>query len=79
MEEDASTGHLGQLPSRLRRVNFDSFNAILEARGFALGVVGGQVCYVTVAAHRLSDDIKPGTLAAMIRQSGLPKEAFKKP
>ncbi|MGA9826644.1 MAG: type II toxin-antitoxin system HicA family toxin [Methylocystis sp.] len=32
---------------------------------------------VTVAAHSYSDEIKPGTLAAMIRQSGLPRNLFR--
>ncbi|HMK89138.1 MAG TPA: type II toxin-antitoxin system HicA family toxin [Methylocystis sp.] len=69
-------------------MNFASFVAILEANGFQLhreakgshrqyrGVVGGDVRLRTVAGHRMSDDIKPGTLASMIRQSGLPKKAF---
>ena len=68
---------------------FDRFIAILLAYGFVLqrhegtshrhyrGVVGGQVRYVTVAAHRLADTIKPGTLGSMIRQSGLPKALFR--
>src|SRR5574337_1294252 len=30
-----------------------------------------------VAAHRMSDDIRPGTLPSMIRQSGLPKRLFR--
>jgi hypothetical protein len=33
--------------------------------------------FVDVAAHNLSDEIRPGTLNAMIRQSGLPKSAFR--
>ncbi len=33
---------------------------------------------VSVACHRESDDIKPGTLASMIRQSGLPKKLFRR-
>jgi predicted RNA binding protein YcfA (HicA-like mRNA interferase family) len=33
---------------------------------------------VTVAAHDLGDEIKPGTLNTMIRQSGLPKSLFRK-
>jgi predicted RNA binding protein YcfA (HicA-like mRNA interferase family) len=62
---------------------------LLEANGFRLhrqgkgshviyrGGVAGKVMLVTAAAHRASDDIKPGTLAAMIRQSGLPKKLFR--
>lgn len=69
--------------------SFDRFIAIIEAHGFSLhrhdggshrhyrGTVNGEVRLVTVAAHRLSDDIKPGTLNAMIRQSGLPKALFR--
>ncbi|MBX9730270.1 MAG: type II toxin-antitoxin system HicA family toxin [Sphingomonas sp.] len=41
------------------------------------GEIGGKVRLVTVAAHRLSDDIKPGTLDSMIRQSGLSKALFR--
>ena len=33
---------------------------------------------VTVAAHNMNDEIKPGTLESMIRQSGLPKKLFRK-
>ncbi|WP_400767360.1 type II toxin-antitoxin system HicA family toxin [Methylosinus sporium] len=70
-------------------MTFDAFIRILELNGFALhrqgkgshaiyrGEVDGEVRLVTVAAHRLSDDIKPGTLASMIRQSGLPKKHFR--
>ncbi|MBI1981624.1 MAG: type II toxin-antitoxin system HicA family toxin [Methylocystis sp.] len=69
-------------------MTFNTFVRLLEANGFCLhrqgkgshaiyrGVVDGKVMFVTVAAHRASDDIKPGTLAAMIRQSGLPKKLF---
>ena len=42
------------------------------------GQVGGQVRVVVVAYHRDSADIKPGTLSSMIRQSGLPKELFRR-
>jgi len=70
-------------------VNFAAFVAILEANGFRLhreakgshrqyrGIVLGEVRLVIVAAHRMSDDVKPGTLASMIRQSGLPKKLFR--
>jgi len=70
-------------------VNFARFAAILEAHGFELhreakgshrqyrGVVAGEVKIVIVAAHRMSDDIKPGTLASMMRQSGLAKKVFR--
>jgi predicted RNA binding protein YcfA (HicA-like mRNA interferase family) len=70
-------------------MTFDAFVRILESNGFALvrqgkgshaiyrGEANGEVRLVTVAAHRMSDDIKPGTLASMIRQSGLPKKLFR--
>jgi predicted RNA binding protein YcfA (HicA-like mRNA interferase family) len=70
-------------------VTFDAFVAILQSHGFQFhrngkgshaiwrGTVDGKVQLVTVAAHRMSDDIKPGTLASMIRQCGLPKTLFR--
>jgi predicted RNA binding protein YcfA (HicA-like mRNA interferase family) len=70
-------------------VTFAAFVRILETHGFRphrhgkgshaiyRGEVDGEVKLVTVAAHRASDDIKPGTLASMIRQSGLPKKLFR--
>ena len=70
-------------------MKFAAFIGALSANGFVLhrqgsgshaiyrGAVGGEVRLVTVAAHRMGDDIKPGTLAAMIRQSGLPKSTFR--
>lgn len=69
---------------------FRRFLDIILANGFALhregatshkryrGLVGGEVHFVDVAAHNLSDEIRPGTLDAMIRQSGLPKKLFRK-
>jgi predicted RNA binding protein YcfA (HicA-like mRNA interferase family) len=42
------------------------------------GEYGGQVRHVTVAYHKISDDIRLKTLESMIRQSGLPKSLFKK-
>jgi predicted RNA binding protein YcfA (HicA-like mRNA interferase family) len=61
---------------------------ILESQGFVLerrrgshriykGRVGGKARLVVVAGHRESDDIKPGTLRSIIRQSGLPKRIFR--
>lgn len=41
------------------------------------GKTNGEVRLVTVAAHRMTDDIEPGTLGSMIRQSGLPKNLFR--
>ena len=61
---------------------------LLTAHGFILdrqsgshrsykGVVGGKVRLVVVAYHRESDDIAPGTLASMVRRSGLDKKLFR--
>lgn len=70
-------------------MKFIRFVKILEANGFAFagqadgshaiyqGIVDGELRAVTVAAHRMSDDIKPGTQASMIRQSGLDKKHFR--
>jgi predicted RNA binding protein YcfA (HicA-like mRNA interferase family) len=69
-------------------MNFRDLIGILESHGFELarqkgshrtykGVVGGRTRLVVVACHRESDDIKPGTLQSMIRQSGLPKGTFR--
>jgi len=38
----------------------------------------GRVFLVTVAYHNDKDDIRPDTLASMIRQSGLPKALFRR-
>jgi predicted RNA binding protein YcfA (HicA-like mRNA interferase family) len=63
-------------------VKFRGVIEILTDNGFVLhrhsasshrrfrGVVDGQVRYVDVAAHSMNDDVKPGTLASIIRQSG---------
>jgi predicted RNA binding protein YcfA (HicA-like mRNA interferase family) len=37
-----------------------------------------EVRSVVVAANNLKEEIKPGTLQSMIRQSGLPKHLFQK-
>ncbi len=70
-------------------MTFIEFIRIIEAEGFALhrqgatshriyrGEVNGRVMMVTVAYHRERDDIRPKTLASMIRQSGLPKSLFR--
>ncbi|HET9230454.1 MAG TPA: type II toxin-antitoxin system HicA family toxin [Vitreimonas sp.] len=69
-------------------MKFRAFIRILEANGFVLarqrashrayeGTVDGKVRLVIVACHRESDDIKPGTLSSMIRQSALPKHLFR--
>lgn len=67
---------------------FNQFIKLLEQHGFVLdresgnariykGVVDGKVNLVSIHYHRGSDDIKPGTLSAMIRQAGLPKNLFR--
>jgi predicted RNA binding protein YcfA (HicA-like mRNA interferase family) len=68
-------------------VNFRDFIAIIERHGFELkrttgshrqyeGLVDGRIQLVTVAAHRMGDEILAKTLASMIRQSGLSKRTF---
>ena len=72
----------------MRAWTFRDFIRVLERNGFALdrqkgatrvykGSVQGQTQSVTIHFHRGGDDIKPGTLASMIRQSGLPKRLFR--
>ena len=70
-------------------MKFRQFIRILESHGFELarqcgtshrvykGQAGGRTRLVVVACHSENDDIKPGTLSSMIRQSGLPKRAFR--
>lgn len=41
------------------------------------GIVDGQVRYVDIAAHSLSDEVAKGTLGSIIRQSGLSKKLFR--
>ncbi|MBR0833773.1 type II toxin-antitoxin system HicA family toxin [Bradyrhizobium manausense] len=71
------------------KCTFREFIEILERALFVLarteathrryvGKVDGLVRNVTVAFHNINDDIKPETLASMIRQSGLPKHLFRK-
>jgi predicted RNA binding protein YcfA (HicA-like mRNA interferase family) len=71
-------------------VKVRDFIAIIEQHGFSLyrqgatshrryrGIVKGQVRFVDISVHSLGDDLKPGTLASMIRQSGLPKKLFRR-
>jgi len=77
------------MPFMFGCMKFREFIRILESHGFVLerqrgshrifkGVVGGRTQIVTVAFHSENDDIKPGTLSSMIRQSGLGKAAFRK-
>jgi predicted RNA binding protein YcfA (HicA-like mRNA interferase family) len=70
-------------------MKFREFIRNLESHGFALarqsgtshrvykGRIGGRTRLVVVACHSENDDIKPGTLSSMIRQSGLPKRTFR--
>jgi predicted RNA binding protein YcfA (HicA-like mRNA interferase family) len=70
-------------------MKYRDFLKIIEGHGFRCirgeggshrqyeGFVGGRRQMVTVAYHLLSDDIAPGTLASMIRQSGLPRRVFR--
>jgi len=72
-------------------MNFRSFLRIIEHHGFQkipaknsgshqkyFRIFKGKRWVVTVASTKLSGDIKPKTLASMIRQSGLPKKYFNK-
>ncbi len=70
-------------------MKFRDFLRVIEDNGFVFhrqgagshaiyrAIVDGEVRLVTLAIHRPSDEIKPGTLAAMIRQTGLPKSKFR--
>lgn len=65
---------------------------IIEANGFTIvagrtsgshrqykkHVSANDVRLVTVAYHSINDDVLPDTLASIIRQSGLPKQLFRK-
>lgn len=70
-------------------MNYREVIRLLVDHGFALerqrgshriyrGMAGGISRLVVVAPHRESDDIKPKTLASIIRQSGLPKDLFRR-
>lgn len=69
-------------------LTFREFLKVIEANGFVLDRQKGShkvylnrsastLRLVVVAVHREADHIKPGTLASMIRQTGLPKRLFK--
>jgi predicted RNA binding protein YcfA (HicA-like mRNA interferase family) len=73
------------------KCTFREFIAEIEAHGFTIipgrqggshrqykRVLGEQVWLVTVAYHNIGDEIRPDTLASMIRQSGLSKNLFRK-
>jgi predicted RNA binding protein YcfA (HicA-like mRNA interferase family) len=64
---------------------------IIEANGFTIvpgrqsgshrqykRTIGSEVRLVTIAYHSINDDVRPDTLASIIRQSGLPKRTFRK-
>jgi predicted RNA binding protein YcfA (HicA-like mRNA interferase family) len=69
-------------------MKFRDFVRILARHGFELdrqrgshrvykGRIGGRTRLVVVACHSENHDIRAGTLASMIRQSGLPKSTFR--
>ena len=70
-------------------MKFRHFIRILHENGFEFvrqrgshriyrGVVGGQTREVVVPCSNEGDDIAPGTLSSMIRQSSLPKRIFRR-
>jgi predicted RNA binding protein YcfA (HicA-like mRNA interferase family) len=71
------------------KCTFREFIDVLVAANFKLvrieashrryvGYVDGVTRNVTVAFHNINDEIRPNTLASMIRQSGLSKRLFRK-
>ncbi|MEY4575185.1 MAG: hypothetical protein RL251_1307, partial [Pseudomonadota bacterium] len=65
----------------IKILQFHQFSEIRDPKGSHhrfRGEYDGEIRHVTVAYHKLSDDIKVKTLESMIRQSGLPKSLFKK-
>ncbi len=70
-------------------MRFRTFIRILETHGFELvrrgkgshrvykGFARGKTRMVVVSVHSESDDVLPGTLASMIRQSGLNRKLFR--
>lgn len=63
----------------LRILEEEHFTPVRQAGSHRMyeAFIDGQRRIVTVAGHRESDDIRPGTLASMIRQSGLPRQRFR--
>jgi predicted RNA binding protein YcfA (HicA-like mRNA interferase family) len=61
----------------LEIAHFDLVRTEASHRRYA-GTVGKEKRNVTVAFHNINDEIKPDTLASMIRQSGLPKRLFRR-
>ena len=68
--------------------SFTKFIRMLEQHGFVMdkqkgavqtyvGMVDGKTRVVAVHFHHGGDDIKLGTLASMIRKSGLGKKLFR--
>lgn len=73
---------------QMKSWSFREFISVLHQHDFSLkkekgairtyeGVVNGKMRLVTIHFHRGGDDIKPGTLANLIRQSGLSKKLFR--
>jgi len=70
-------------------MTYRQITAILEANGFTFQRYGkgshrvyechhsGRRWLVILAFSRSGDDVKPGTLGSIIRQSGLPKSLFR--
>lgn len=69
-------------------MKFRDVIAILRTNGFELvrqdgshriyqRVTESETRIVPVAYHRLSEDVKRGTLGSIIRRSGLPKKLFR--
>ena len=70
-------------------LTYDQVLAILLAHGFTLkrndggshrryeAVIKGKIRYVDLAPHRWSDNVKPGTLSSIMRQSALSKKAWR--
>ncbi len=82
-----SIWEIEDLLPQMKSWSFRQFISVLHQHGFALknekgairtyeGVVNGERRLVTIHYHHGSDDIKPGTLASLIRQSGLSKKLF---
>jgi predicted RNA binding protein YcfA (HicA-like mRNA interferase family) len=81
----------GRLRPALSRLilTYNQVEAIITQHGFTLkrhgatshrryeAVIGGKKRFVDLAPHRWSDEVKPKTLASIMRQSGLPKSAFR--
>jgi predicted RNA binding protein YcfA (HicA-like mRNA interferase family) len=72
------------------KCTYAQFLDIILAHGFVLhhqgtgshrryrGIIDNVVRYVDWCPHNVNDVIPTGTLASMIRQSGLPKALFRK-